>query len=108
MLISLSDPPELLVTNFQYPGRITHVAIFAADKSINDITGSEDTPDIKTFKQMWKRFRDGIPDTEEDRLQLFEKESSSPSWGDWLPSDTTWARKEDKGVFPRSDFKNQR
>ena len=81
-LRSISNPPDILVMNFQYPGQINHIAIFCSCPTLAEISDA-DTEDTNAFKQLWSRFKDSVPhsgdDTSEERLGRFEGESDS--WG---------------------------
>lgn len=105
---SIDEPPEILVTNFQYPGSppISQVSIFVACPSIRQISES-DSDETKSYKRMWQQFTDIPIDDDQARLKYFEGTSPGSSWSSWI-SDVTWAQKDDLGVYPLSDFRNKR
>ena len=104
----IDEPPEILITNYQYPGNppLSQVAIFATCPSINYIS-EDDSEETKAYKRLWQEFTD-FPVDDEPRLKCFENAPSQmSSWKTWF-SDITWANKEQKGVYPHSDFRNKR
>jgi hypothetical protein len=103
---SIRDKPEILVTNYQYPGNppISQVAVFVACSSIN-VMSPDDSADVTAHKKLWKAFKD-IPQTEAGRLARFEDSTPRP-WSYW-PSDITWADQNEPGVYPHDDFRNTR
>lgn len=95
--------------NYQYPGTppISHVVIFVADPSVNDIL-PDDSDDTAAYKKLWSRFKHSICRDEMDRLALHarEQELKARQWGWRWPSDITWASHLDPGVYPHSHFTN--
>jgi len=117
-LQSVEDPPFVFVMNFQIPGDppISIVSMFAVPPELSEPISSRDSADMQAQKRLWQAYID-MPGSEEERLEMFrraeretdESSSSSSFFSGWrTPSDITWAPKEEPGVYPSTDFKNQR
>lgn len=85
---------------------MNNVAIFVGPPDINKISSS-DSDDTKAYKTVWKRFKDSICLTNEDRLKLFEGVPQKSGWGEWF-SDITWGTPDQPGVYPKETYANKR
>lgn len=107
LLFSIDEPPEIFVGNYQYPGTppVNNVVIYVGPPDINTINPT-DSAEEKAYKNVWKRFKSSICDTNEQRLQL-SKDDPGGGWGSWF-SDISWGTPDQPGVYPKNDYKNQR
>jgi hypothetical protein len=90
--------------------------MYAVPPELCEPISSSDSMDMQAHKRLWHAFVD-MPTSEEERLALCERAereaaevaASGSYFSGWkAPSDITWGSKEEPGVFPATDFKNQR
>ena len=116
-LKAIEEPPFVFVMNFQIPGDppISIVSMFAVPPELSEPITSKDSAEMQAHKRLWQAFIN-MPSSEEERLaqclqaeREAEEEAASSYFSSWkAPSDITWGAKEEPGVFPLTDFKNQR
>jgi hypothetical protein len=116
-LKTIDEPPFVFVMNFQIPGDppISIVSMFAVPPELSEPISVKDSEEMQAHKRLWQAFID-MPSSEEERIakcvqaeREADEEAAGSYFSSWrAPSDITWGAKEEPGVFPRNDFKNQR
>jgi hypothetical protein len=114
---TIAEPPFVFVMNFQVPGDppISIVSMYAVPPELCAPITAADSPSLQAHKRLWHAFVN-MPASEAERLaqctraeREAEEAAASSYFSGWrAPSDITWGSKEEPGVFPSTDFKNQR
>lgn len=105
---SIEEPPEIFIGNYQYPGNppVNNVAIFVGPPDLN-VVSDGDPPEVKAYKNVWRRFKESICTNDKDRLKLFESAPKRTGWSEWF-TDITWGTADQPGVYPKESYANQR